>query len=546
MKRKHQAEFEQIISRVISGAPIRRAIMKVTPGGGKSAIPIEACRLIAAGLADALCWIVPRKSLQDQGERVFLDPFFRDLYDHRFTIRSSTNEAHPCRGTHGLITTFQALGMDSTMTVLSDFRRCRYILILDEVHHCEADGIWTKAIEPLVELAAFIVLMTGTLERGDGKKIAFIDYAESQAGMTPVLSSDQNSAVIEYTRRDALAEHAILPLYFHLHDGAVEWMDSIGEQISYDSLANAKKKDVSAAIYTALATAYSQELLETGIDHWVNHRRSVNPGAKCLVVTANITHAREAVKALQSRGLSCDIATSHESAEAHRAIKRFKGSLNLLVSISMAYEGLDVPAISHIICLTHIRSQPWIEQMVARAVRIDSNAGPYEIQAGHIFCPDDPLFRGIIKKIELEQAPFAKPAAGKLDRQQQLSLFEDENGLGPMAPGGITPLSSRMTGNREHRFGPAPSLAPVLSIQTEREKEEALRKQIDRHVKAYARNNRYKPLKINSELKDYFGKAREEMTRPELERVLAHLGLYYKLDGRRGYSKPVPARAVRV
>ena len=38
---------------------------------------------------------------------------------------------------------------------------------------------------------------------------------------------------------------------------------------------------------------------------------------------------------------------------------------------AMAYEGLDAPAVSVVASLTHIRSRPWLEQMVARATRVD-------------------------------------------------------------------------------------------------------------------------------------------------------------------------------
>lgn len=523
IKRKHQSQFEEIITRVISGAPIRRVILKVTPGGGKSIIPIMACRLISAELADAICWVVPRQALQDQGERGFLDPTIRDMLGHRFTIRAATNDQNPCRGTHGFITTYQAIGVDTGKTVLNDFNRRRYVLILDEWHHCEADGTWTKAIAPLVEQAAFVVLMTGTIERGDGKQIAFIDYTMTRAGMTPDLSTGNDTAVIEYTRADALSEQAILPIHFHMHDGAVEWMDDSGNRIKRD-LSKTNQKDAPAAIYTALATDYSNGLLLAGIDHWTAART----WSKCLVVTADIEHAKATIRTLKAHRIDCEIATSHESAAAQKSIHKFRhGHLPCLVTIAMAYEGLDVPSVSHLICLTRIRSTPWIEQMVARAVRVDSAAGPYENQIAHIFCPDDPLFREIVKKIEREQAPFVKPAAEKQERGKQLGLFGEES-FGPMAPGGITPIASRLTGNRGKFLGPGPQVATVIPMQTEREKEQALRRQIDLHVKAYSRESLIKPQTVNGMLRHHFGKSRDEMTRPELERLQAHLNQNYR------------------
>ena len=111
MLRRHQAEFQETIQGIIEGPGVETILCRVTPGGGKSALPIIAGRLITARLADRICWVVPRMSLQDQGERNFQDPFFRDLLQHRLSIRTSTNEPDPCRGLNGFITTYQAIGM---------------------------------------------------------------------------------------------------------------------------------------------------------------------------------------------------------------------------------------------------------------------------------------------------------------------------------------------------------------------------------------------------------------------------------------------------
>jgi len=43
---------------------------------------------------------------------------------------------------------------------------------------------------------------------------------------------------------------------------------------------------------------------------------------------------------------------------------------SILVTVAMAYEGLNVPKISVICCLSHIRSAPWLEQCFARANRL--------------------------------------------------------------------------------------------------------------------------------------------------------------------------------
>lgn len=537
-KRKHQVQFESAIQEIIDGDPVTDILVKVTPGGGKSSLPIIAGRLIKAGLADGICWVCPRMSLQDQAERNFIDPFFRRLFDHQLTIRSSTNEINPCRGTNGFVTTYQALGVDRG-SVEREFRRKRYILILDEYHHAEEEGDWTKALFPLYELAAFRILMTGTLERGDRRRIAFTRYCRTGMDFVPILEADEHTRVIEYSRTDALMDRAILPLSFIFLDGEATWEKRSGRVVEA-RLSDAK--DLSQALYTALHTEYARELLQATVDHWRKNSRG-----KLLVVAAKIKNAKEYLSYMRDIGINARIATSEDDKGARVAIKSFKaGRLDALVTVAMAYEGLDVPSISHIACLTNIRSAPWIEQMAARANRIDPHAEPFESQRGYVFAPSDPLFREIVSKIEAEQTLPATiiPREEKQEREGN----GGEGGGVERTPGGIKPLTSRVLDfeltcqDMRH-----PTLPVYEEIKTSKETERDLLAAIDKHIREYAFNNRFNPHKLNAELYDYFKKPRRHMTVPELEKVLGHVRAAYPLNIVRGTGhKRVPTKAVRI
>ncbi len=53
----------------------RDILAAVTPGDGKSLLPvIAAARLIAAGIVERVCWVVPGDSLRLQAEEGFADP----------------------------------------------------------------------------------------------------------------------------------------------------------------------------------------------------------------------------------------------------------------------------------------------------------------------------------------------------------------------------------------------------------------------------------------------------------------------------------------
>jgi superfamily II DNA or RNA helicase len=527
MKRKHQIEFEKIIDEIISGKPIKKILVSATPGAGKSSIPIIASKLIAAKKVHAISWIVPRSSLQDQGERAFLDPFFRKMFNHTYQIRSSTNDKLPCRGTSGFITTFQAIAADKRNTVLNDFKYRKYALILDEFHHLDEYGTWENSINPLVKYAKYIILMTGTLERNTGSKIAFIDYVNS----LPSLENKNDTKVIRYTRKDALQEKAILPIKFNFCDAKLAWQTNAGLLIKINSFKKAKtKKDAGAAIYTALNSNFATELLTKSLKHWQQHKKW-NKTSKFLVVTDGIENARKINNLLKIWGFNCRMATSHNPIDAVKAIKEFKKNLDLLITIAMAYEGMDVPEISHVCCLTHIRSKPWIEQMIARGVRINKKAGPYSRQTCYVFAPADIKFLKIAEQIEKEQINAikfqAKPA-------EQIEMFEEEEELiGIERNPEIIPISGSISGEQNFEIG------KHNEIETISEKEIRIRAKIKRHLDQYCKGSVENIKSINKELKQRFGKSRTELYLPELEKLLEYVTKIYPLYTKNNSGKQI-------
>ncbi len=539
--RRHQSDFSSIIRGIIQGSGIRTIYASVCPGGGKSLLPVLAGQLIEAGLADKLIWIAPRLSLIDQAEREFINPDFREYLGHRLKIRSNTNEPNPCRGLNGFATTYNAVGLDDGI-LMREFQGRRYILVADEFHHIQEGSLWHQKIEPLFRLAAYRVMMSGTLQRGDETKIAFLPYHWNGGGLAPDLQETEDTAIIRYTRAEALRELAIIPLTFHLSDGEAKWESDSGRLVDVASMDRMNEWDASKAIYTALNTEYAEHLLQAGLIHWSEHRRQ-NHRATCLIVCSDIKQAKRHTENLSSWriGARFEICTSEETVKALSAIKAIKaGQLDILITVAMAYEGIDIPSTSHIICLTRIRSKPWIEQMIARANRIDRNAGPYETQHAHIFAPADPLFKRIIADIEAEQLPILleRGTNGRSGGEMRdVPLFGESS---PRAPGNIIPLSSAMTGNRE----------VILAgneeepMKTSSEEERALLEQIEKHIRTYSFANRYNPKKINADVRQAMGKPRREMTLKELECCLLHVRRIYPLSHVRGTGRRVPTKAI--
>ena len=537
MLRKHQAQFKKVVGEIIKGSGVKMIDLIATPGAGKSTIPIQACELIRAGLADALMWVVPRSALQNQGEHGFIDPFFMKLFNHNFQIRESTNEFNPCRGTNGFVTTYQAIGVDSKKTVLNEVRSKKYIIILDEFHHLEKDGVWHEAINDIVMAGHFLIKMTGTLGRGDKKEIAYVGYKSKK----PYFKQCGEESLIVYSRIDALREKAILPIEFNLSDGEFKWKKNNGKMVSMSSFDQAHTpQQKSEALFTAINSTFAADLLRSCVISWKALKKK-NKNAKLLIVTAGKEQADDAVFML-NRGVSVqpEIATSHKPKEAETAIKRFKtGACNCLVTIAMAYEGLDVPGITHICVLTNIRSREWIEQMLARGVRIDKHpsAGSYEDQRCYVFAPMDKQFKKVVDMIRKQQVSAIDNFAKIKDIIELDPEDEKDSNADPMTRNEITPISSNVTVNDSFMMGiddnhdvTGDDVINNIPTMTVKEQEKFIRKTIHSHINKYCFDNRYRQERINHEIKMKFGKARNFMTLPELKRLMEYIMNNYPVD----------------
>ncbi len=468
--RKHQSEVLDICRDMAVSRSGRQLLVSVTPGGGKSLLPVIAASTLIPSVVDAICWVAPRATLCYQAEQTFKDRKYRRLLNHQHEIRWMKEQtADPSRGLSGFATTFNMIGHDTYGLLAQEFRRRRYVLVLDEAHHVAVGSKWHTALQPLVDRAAVVILMSGTFERSvRGERVAFVPYREvvkanARGWEIDLDGTGDNWERVAYSRRDALREQAIKPLVFEHADGRVQYLDGDGHRVAVDSLANSGF-DERPALRVALTTEFGIELMRKGINHWHQYRTGTNPRAKLLVVAGDKKQARALLATLKADGIErAGIAissdgtgndrptTENEEAQSHQNIQRFKmaegeNRLDVLVTVAMAYEGLDVPAVTHIVCLTYYRSKPWIEQMLARAVRVDAEAGPYGVQSGFVFAPDDEKLSEVIQDILNDQAAFVPEVTSwEADDPRRNQTSGDRDTPWPIIPEFSTVTTTRLS-----------------------------------------------------------------------------------------------------
>ena len=217
---------------------------------------------------------------------------------------------------------------------------------------------------------------------------------------------------------------------------------------------------------------------------------------------------------------------------------RLRTEPSVLVTVGMAYEGMDAPEISHVACLTHIRSVPWLEQMVARATRFDAFGGDYEEQRAIIYHPDDPMFRMFRRAIDAAQSGRAwarrKPEP---DKSPSSASYDYQTADGQA----LEPLRSEATDLHFETVMPRRSRMPMLGEvrevepdglpETPTQVEHRLRRQIGQMVAAQVIEDIEAAIvdqpwgyhAYNAVLKQLFGKSRATMSQAELEAEIGWL-----------------------
>ena len=255
---------------------------------------------------------------------------------------------------------------------------------------------WSAAIEPLLACAAIRLLLSGTLERADGRRILWLPYRRSGGGRQEVDLAAPGWAVVGYSRARALAERAVLPVSFGALDGEASWLgpepEGGGERphLGPHRLRSVAPNEATRpALFTALRTGFAEALLRRAFEATRSLRAErrarlgLPPGeaarglGKLLVVAPDQAQARRYLDVLRcwvppAQAGTMALAVSEERG-AHETLAAFRltPEPSVLVTVAMAYEGLDAPEVAVVAALTHIRSRPWLEQMVARATRVD-------------------------------------------------------------------------------------------------------------------------------------------------------------------------------
>jgi hypothetical protein len=227
--------------------------------------------------------VVPRDSLRLQAEEAFADPGWRAALGHALSVRAARTRPIPCRVSRA--TSPPTRGSPPRPTCTSRVPPAPLPAGrgrgappagpgANDNGAASADDAagWSAAIEPLLALAAVRLLLSGTLERADGRRILGLPYRRAAGGREEVDLAAPSLAVVGYSRARALAERAVLPVSFGALDGEASWLGPEGETGERPHLgphrlrAPAPNEATRPALFTALRTGFADALLRRAFE----------------------------------------------------------------------------------------------------------------------------------------------------------------------------------------------------------------------------------------------------------------------------------------
>lgn len=355
-------------------------------------------------------------------------------------------------------------------------------LIVDEYHHAEEDATWGQNVTVLGDKAARIHFLSGTPWRSNGQ-IAMIASHKNRFGQ-PYYNGDRVEADFKYQYKDDLqqpgndrgtvtVEFAFQDSQYTSHDGRVEelinpHLSKMPELEREEWIADALLSDKrigrhvrtqhGGVDYALTSNPLVRDLLDLGCEKLERHRARAGSRVPVLLVVAQSIKEASAIHQylLNIRDLRSALIVSDRD-EASDEITEVQdkaqgGLLDVIVSVGMVSEGVDIPQIKGVVFLSGIMTLLYIIQVVGRLLRrIRVGDGYMDSSVNHlpgfVVAPSAPKLIACAYRIETEISEAAK-VQGETVRTRA-----DKGGTDPNPdpePSGVGVVST--AGDREHVY----------------------------------------------------------------------------------------------
>lgn len=312
--------------------------------------------------------------------------------------------------------------------------------IFDEYHHAEIEATWGATVAQMEQISSNILFMSGTPWRSNGQIAVLAEHCNMFG--QPYYEGDRVKADFAYTYTEDLLQigdnRGTIPVNFTFKEsqhtdksGKVEFLPLPHlDQMSVEDrdiwIEEAMKSDIrigkhvktqgSISDFSLSGNKLVKTLLNTGMQSLLSYRERAKSSVPVLLVVAqNISEAKALysyildVMTIGQRTINCALIVSDKdsaSLEINEVQDKCKrGMLDVIVSVGMISEGVDIPQIKGVIYLSAIMTALYIVQVIGRLlrrIRVDDAYMDTHLNhlPGFFIAPAAPKLLAIARRIE--------------------------------------------------------------------------------------------------------------------------------------------------
>jgi len=393
-------------------------LINAAPGAGKT---IAACaiakELIDSGHIDRVVVIAPRVEVVKQWSRDFQVVTGRYMGKVTGSDADDQIEIDVC-ATWAAVQSLQ----DAFQAVC---RTSRVLVICDEHHHAAVSAAWGSSVNSAFADARYVLVLTGTPIRSDGKQSVWLAYDDAGAIDQP----EDGSFTLTYG--EAVQLNYCRPTTFHRHEGHFTVDLEDGEQVEVSSKQPAKLGPSFARIpglqraldfyRLACAPQYEADNTTPRIDgyqgtmiEWatakLNDLRHRMPNAGGLVIAPSIPMAVYMADLIEKMEGERPALVHSQMPNVEGRIDGFRHTQKRwIVSVAMISEGVDIARLRVLIYLSKPLTELAFRQAIGRVVR---TAGPDDDTRAYVVMPSFDILETYARRVEDEMPSSVRTDSG--------------------------------------------------------------------------------------------------------------------------------------
>jgi superfamily II DNA or RNA helicase len=389
----------------------RHFLINAAPGAGKTiCASVIAKRLIERGEIERVIVIAPRSEVVKQWGDEF--KFVTGRHMTKVT------------GADGDVSDF-GLDLCATWAAIQSLQdafqavcqQSKTLIICDEHHHAAVEAAWGSKANDAFHDAKFVLVLTGTPIRSDGKETVWFAFDDEGRIDHP------EGGTYNLGYGEAVELNYCRPITFHRHEGRFSVKLSSTEEVAVSgttvtefdpSLKRVSGLQQALDYYRLVCTpkylsdgttpdtnSYQGTMLEWGISKLDDLRETV-PQAGGLVIAPSIGVAEYMAELLEKLDGEKPMLVHSQMPNAEARISAFKNSnKRWIVSVAMISEGVDIKRLRLLVYLPNAKTELAFRQAMGRVVR---TLGPDDYSRAYVVMPTLSTFEEYARRVEREMA----------------------------------------------------------------------------------------------------------------------------------------------